>query len=482
MSEYKESCHRLQEAINALNHYIQKAQKTKFPLSKLLLSRISKGYAKKKQHEQESLQQTIDIIKSHRFLIYQLQQGNDEQKNLANTAMQTISRYNDILQKNITFLSRQPIELSLPISLSHKQVQKTAGTSDSSSRITLEEKTAFWMKGITLLKGVGNPYLTIARTQKEVLNAPITIDVDTLSKKMSLSTTLSPLPGEHYTFKGSFEPLPGKKRSLPCGFEITFEATQTAFPDPLQYLGFFSNAMIPPCPHREIEPLSKLLEKKARIAKALLPKGAYNKIAKEQLEQKKALFKQHRKELLPLHQQLLQHLIPQNTLIAILYEMDDPLEQLAAVYRQFAHLFIETPFHQLQHQWLENHQPLSLSEETAKTLQQLPKQTLLHTLGTALSAPCQTIMMQHLSENLSCPPPTLTDFETKIQSLLYRQLLTFFKEIEEKKTLTLAWIKSQMEAENALFLTPLTDKLTSEALQLCASLKSYFTSRYQALT
>lgn len=297
--------------------------------------------------------------------------------------------------------------------------------------LTIEEKSAFWMKGITLLKAAGNPYLTLGRTQKEVRCAPITIDVDSLSKKMWLSTTLSPLPGENYIFKGAFKRL--GKRSLPFSFEITTEATQTAFPDPLQYLGFFCNALIP-----EVEPLSKLLEKKARIANALLPQGEYNQIAKKQLEQKKALFTEHRAELLTLHQRLLQHLIKDPQIDSL------TLEQLAHLYRKFAHHFIENP----------ETSPAPFENQ------------LLMQFGHALGAPCQAILMQHLYE--------LTDFEKKLQSLLYRQLLTFFQELEEKKELTLDWIKWQMEAEIALFTTPFSDELTEKALHICESLREYF--------
>lgn len=297
--------------------------------------------------------------------------------------------------------------------------------------LTIEEKSAFWMKGITLLKAAGNPYLTLGRTQKEVRCAPITIDVDSLSKKMWLSTTLSPLPGENYIFKGAFKRL--GKRSLPFSFEITTEAAQTAFPDPLQYLGFFCNALIP-----EVEPLSKLLEKKARIANALLPQGEYNQIAKKQLEQKKALFTEHRAELLTLHQRLLQHLIKDPQIDSL------TLEQLAHLYRKFAHHFIENP----------ETSPAPFENQ------------LLMQFGHALGAPCQAILMQHLYE--------LTDFEKKLQSLLYRQLLTFFQELEEKKELTLDWIKWQMEAEIALFTTPFSDELTEKALHICESLREYF--------
>ncbi len=515
MVEYRESCRRLQEAIASLNQYIQKSQKTLTKFSRVLLSKLIFS----RKTEEEPILQAIDEIKSHRWLIHQLQLGTAEQKKLAESVMSTISKYNEIattlnqksrlwqrhlpkfLKKKIpfpVFPTSHPIELSLPVTVlhqSHELVQKTAGTSDalSASLLTLEEKNAFWMKGITLLKEAGNPYLTIARTQKEVLNAPITIHVDTLSKKMSLSTILTPLPGESYLFKGSFKCLPGGKRSLPLGksFEITTHAIQTAFPDPLQYLGCFGNALIPPCPHRvqEAPLLAHILEKKLNIANALLPHGEYNPTAKEQLEQKKALFNRHRKELLPLHQRLIEHLVndPQKLFFQHLYEREDALEQLADVYRQFVHLFIDAPFHHWQEKWLQNHSasPIFLSD----ALQNLKKENhqdpferakaeFLMGMGEVLSAPCHTLLMQHLSENLKICPPELKPFEKKLQQLLYRQLLTFFHELEEKKEITLEWLKTHMEAEIALFATPGSDALTQEAAGICEHLKNYFYSRH----
>lgn len=321
------------------------------------------------------------------------------------------------------------------------------------------------------------------------MNAPITIHVDNLSKKMSLTTTLSPLPGENYIYKGSFKYLPGSKRSLPLGksFEITAHASQTAFPDPLQYLGCLSNAMVPPCPHREdeVEPLAKVLEQKARLANALLPQGKLNQTAKEQLEAKKVLFKQHQEELLPLHQTLLHHLLGDThaDFFEPLYLLENPLEHLAGIYREFALLFIEKPFHRLQHEWLkgQNPSPACLAKETAKTLLRLKergKERLLISLGEALSAPCHSILLQHLSENLGFCPPALSDFERKLQTLLYRQLLTFFHELEEKKTLTLDWIKHQMQAETALFTKPSPDAHTSEAARICDAMEKYYVNRH----
>lgn len=509
MSEYRESCARLKKAIETLDLYIQQKQKNiaRF-FSKLLLFRISKAYQLQLLTEEESSLKAIDVIKSHRLLIHKLQEGTEEQKMLAHAALNTITQYNELTrkwqQRLPGFLSKKipgpifprhlPIELSLPVTTihnAHEQVQKTALTSDSLSPyiLTLEEKGAFWMKGITLLKSLGNPFLSIAKTQEEVRNAPISIHVDRLSKMISLTTVFEPLPGESYTLKGAFKSLPGGKRSLPLGnsFEISFKATQTAFPDPLQYLGCFGNALVPPCPHRlaDMPTLAYYLDKKARLAKSLLPRGEYNATAKEQLEQKTRLLQQHQAELLPLHQQLMQHL----TRTPFFSGLSD-FAKLAEVYQQFALLFIETPFQKLQQQWLEKgvFSPQLLTDETTKVLQQLngevknPYKDYLMLLGRTVGPSCHAIMLQHLSENLEFCPPKLSSFDLKIQLLLYKQLITFFYELESNRKITFEWLKTQMEEEVRLFTSYSHDPFTQEAQKICSELKEYFPSRYQVQT
>ncbi len=532
-NQFQESCLYLKSAVEIIEGYALETER-KLPklarelISKFVFARFNKEYQNKLRQKNESLLNAIDVIKCHRVLIEKLRHGSKEQQALACAALRAIKHYNAVVRKVLRkkrnwqrlmpdflthrmptplFPSEYTIDLALPVirinDAQSKEVKKVAASSEkiASCELSRQDTDVFCMKGISLLK---QHYPSIGQTQETIREAFINIEVDKLSKLISLSTELMPLPGERLTLKGKFKQGVNRERNIPIPktFHLSSKAIQTAFPHPLQYLGFLCDKMIPSCPHRpdEMLLLPQYLKRKARCAYALLPKGNFNLRAKVQLEQRKRVFAQFGTSLIKMHREFLYAVIPQERariaeIFAEVSSKESSYQFISEVYDAFASTLLEGPYERLLNVWLEyqhshfrhyssdeRFQTASdfLKGEAKRNLQHYSKEgrSLLQLLDEYIRPACHKIMLQYLSEDFEFEPPVLNAFDQKIQLLLYRQLISFMRELEENQVISYEKIVHLMTYDTMLFQDDSGDELSNEAKSISDEITNYFLLRY----
>ncbi len=393
----------------------------------------------------------------------------------------------------------------------------------SGDPLFIQEADAIRMKASTLLKHHGIRFKTPGEAVASLKHAPIHATLDVASMTSNLCLTLQVLPGTTIKVRGSFIRNSHSQTSstpIVSSFHLAFNSIQTGFPHPAQYAGWaLSDALIPTYPlHLEELPLfAELYSRRKIAATGLSSEGSLLEPAKRLHRLKQAAFDM---ELLNLHRELgvaiigAAHLEPHvvSGHISIIERFFAALEQcpamfdyLSETYHMINMHFIKRPFTILQEAWLEqsvaelfSSDPFEVSHAAIKILSaekevvckeiekaqesaslELEKCALgyIRMLGDLLGSAVQAIMLQHLSETLNCAPPTLNEFEQKLQAAAYHQLQTFLEELDGDSSLDAQSVQTNLgrnlAADIALFQSPLSHPLPQE-------LEEYFNSRYYA--
>lgn len=317
-------------------------------VGQLVLGAFSKKRAQlieiKEDQVQKELQSAIETLKNHYPLIDQLQNGSASEQKLATLALETISTYNqrverikspswsqtfaDLLFKNnalarvrkrfekipLPFKARIQTEIALESHLGEKLIiSNDTPTELSAHHFTqipnspsLQEQDMFCMKFISLLE---KSEITVSR--EEIKKTPIKIEECNGEKgEIALYQKISVLPGENLELQGLFRRYSKSAgRSLPVqdSFHLSSQSTQTGFPHPSQHTGWaLADQLLPAYPHRlDLLPnFSELQRKKNELAITLLPKGCFNSKAKKILKFKKEAFNADRELFIEQHRQL----------------------------------------------------------------------------------------------------------------------------------------------------------------------------------
>ena len=321
---------------------------------------FTKGISKniKKEKVQRKLLESIQFLKTHYRIIHKLKKGSNEEKRLANWALDSIQRYNKLIHKSketpqslkervANFVYRQsgltideelksntidiPHEYSMVLvsesDTGSKEKPSSKSTSEKVSSLlpklsikklkpTRPEIDILRMKSLSLAKNNPNFPASLKKTLRTMVwDTPVEItphSAETTGESLvHLEQTFQPLPGEVIKVIGTFK-RDSKSHvpsvPIPHSFYLSTHAFQTGFPSPLQHTGItFSEQLIPDNPLRlDLLPhFQKLFKDKQRFAEDLLPEGKYNERAKLLLHLKSTIFNELRNEILKLHQRLM---------------------------------------------------------------------------------------------------------------------------------------------------------------------------------
>lgn len=530
---------------------------------------------------QNEVLQAIDVLKSNYFLIQKLKEGTPEQQNLAASALSIVERYNQVIlhsRKNIPTWSHriarflygeedveenhmqplidfpQPViehnevttDLNKKIShkldcpISHAASVKISSFIKQSEIVTANERDGFFMKGITLVrKNHENAFPSLVELMKTIRGTPIESVIKNSPanplnadhKIVSLRQILNPFPGDKIELTGEFKRESHFSFPVPHSFRLFSKSVQTGFPHPSQHTGWaLADQLIPAFPKKTelLLLLQPLLQKKNRIAKALLPKGEFRQKAKTLLKLKKQVFETSKEELLELHLRLNQAIIRSHSnsipekLANTVQLFFNGLQQRANAYDELAetqHIllerFIAHPFEKLKSDWIERSVPELLSpdpqiryqaafsvlekekiqrqqellahRETLKTDFEIHAIDFILGMGEVFFAASALIILQHFSEIIHFAPPALGDFEQKVQLCAYMQLSGFLDHIEMAEDLnTPALIKDQLiqeiQRDLEIFTAKSFDEIDNPLIYIVHELEAYFTSQYIAQT
>lgn len=391
-----------------------------------------------------------------------------------------------------------------------------------------QEMDAIRMKAGTLLKSHGIRFKTMAEAIQTVRTAPIHATVDTNSKTATLCLTLDVLPGTTIKVRGSFK-RDMQTHSIPISdsFQLVYKSFPTGFPHPSQHTGWaLDGVLIPAYPHRldQLPLFRAVYEQKKATALALLPDGHLIERAKFLLDLKQQVFMENLEENLKGHRLLIEALInaaPNDLLdsdseiiieayFEYLKTLPDAFNHLSCVYARINEYFLQRPYTLLQNTWLAQKNPALFSQDPAvvyrTAIQILNDERLKAThelsggdygsssegafvcyIGNILGMAGQAIMMQHLSETLQCAPPMLNDFEMKIQTISFLQLMSFLEELAfETEVSTPEDVKDKLKQNQAEQLSaaistlndPSFDTQDSRAAAIVQELEVYFNTRY----
>lgn len=363
-----------------------------------------------REKEQQGLIQAevldaIHILQKNLLFIEKLKNGTPTEKQLAESAIKVVERYNQIVisskRKETSIFHRLlkkfdahfgfheehydldpfihlPLKATAEYSSStskkiHTKINSLANSQIQESESILQtEADAFRLKAISLLKTDKN-YCTKDEFQS-IKSTPIHATVDSSDlKKIRMQQVVSEFPGETIFFVGEFQrhkEILQKSIPISTSFEMHTNATQTGFPHPIQYTGWaLADCMIPihPLKLHLLTTFKSIYTLKLQIATDLLPKGALNQKAKSILKAKKDAFYKNLKELLSLHHLLNQTLFKsasENLHSEISFEPIDrffkeiknhssPFEYIVESEEFFIDHLISKPFEKLKEEFLE---------------------------------------------------------------------------------------------------------------------------------
>jgi len=367
---------------------------------------------------QQQLMRSIDIIKNHYLLIDRFRKGTPSQKQLAESALEAIERYNVIIsQANATtpslsgqfakFLLKRAgwladdelrhhrIELPTVISVTKqssygsgtiKAAKIAAQTTSLSAKPIKGEIDTFRMKAITMILKHASP--SLKEVMSHVRNTPIKVTnicENSSSPIISLKQKLIPFPGEIIEVKGAFQrKISPDIRSIPLldSFTVYSKSTQTGFPHPCQHTAWaLTDVLIPTYPHRPhlLPTLSSLCQRKQQLAYQLLPHGSLINKAKYLLHLKSQIFDAESSKYLALHQQLILTLLQCcskeekdfsaiTSFYANIKDLAAPYSYLSTTHQKCLDFFIVKPFFALQQAWLEHRIPQLYNENHEERL------------------------------------------------------------------------------------------------------------------
>lgn len=545
---------------------------------------------KKKQRIKNDVLHAIEVVKSNFYLIQKYHEGTPEQQKIAASTLAAIDSYNQSIldeRKNSATLrnrierflkGEERVEENLPKAIidfpqpivdhvefpkkndsakriSHKFDCPTAhaasikicsfirptiaNSNERDARPNENERDGFIMKGITLIRDLGNTFgnaFPLGDLMKTIRGTPIHAVLQKSADgrqasgnaTVSLRQVLIPFPGETIELTGEFKRESQCSFPIPHSFRLFSKSVQTGFPHPSQHSGWaLADQLIPAYPQKmeQMPILQPLLQKKNAIAKALLPKGELREKAKAQLKLKKQGFETDKEELLnhllELHLAILRASPRGLTeeLKLTVQRFFDGLKQRANAYDELSetqHILLETfirhPFEKLKSDWIERSSPGLLSgdpclryrsalstlenekmkrkQELLIQLQTLPtgfeKQAIEFILGMGevLFPPCASIVLQHFSEIIHFLPPVLGEFEQKMQLCAYSQLHEFLHGIESNDQLSITSVKKQfirqIQSDLKIFSGNGLDKSVHPLARIIHELEAYFNAQYAA--
>lgn len=516
-------------------------------IASIFSSKAREKYRKQKKQVQNAIQEAIDTIKRNYLVLEKLKAGNVEEQQLAISTYEIIKRYNEALaghsRKNPDWsmriaqflypksdltgneeLETSPIDLPMPrvIPVEEEPQDSFFSPSFSSAPVSTHETDIIRMKANTLLRQHGIKFKSAGEAVSSVKGAQIHASLNPHAKMSTLCLTLNVLPGTTIKVRGSF-----KKESaalsapISDSFHLTVKSTHTGFPHPIQNHGWaLHDVLMPYYPHRleQLTLFKPLYEKKKKIAESLLLNGPLLEKAKKLFLCKSSTFEKFAIDFLAKHQELCHSIVSAGS-TALLHEQEQAVENffqlcrehqtaipfLLETYGLINQHFLVAPYAKLQEVWMERNDPLLLhadpgvvSEAAVEILKKevtlsLAKfsgatavDSFIRCLGTLIGYGGVSIISQGWSETFGSAPPMLNDFQQKIQTVVYIQLLSFFEELDwnfEENTPCneeFMWKRTikQLDFDIALFRASSFETIDHPAASLVNELEDYFNTRF----
>jgi hypothetical protein len=530
----------------------------RYYISPLFSDQAKVDQEKKLSQLKQEILQARDTLKSHSFLIEKFKEGNEFQKKLAQSALETINHYNAIVSEDSSSLSSkyhfnfersrllldaeikgQAIEIPQKCSVkfdSHPtlaaqqtikklsvalQIKQSKGTTFSS----IHKKTdqfmldTFRMKGIRMLqahKGLANSMGCILELVKQT---PIEIQDDE-AQLISMSQNLEFAPGFTILLTGSFKRNASETKfmSMPVieSLRLSSEMVHSGYPYPSQHSGWsLTEKMIDAQPLRsdQVPLLHVLLQRKKKLAHALLYDQASITRSRLHFKLTREIFDRRRDDFILLHKGLCHAMalaadLDPEGFVKILNDFFDyvaaapsAFDVLVKTQQQINTYFIEEPATMLGEQWLSvessdlrtgTHQ--EKYQKAVQIIQDVQKDRLnlfeaehpvnhyIQWMGLLIGKASQSITLQYQSEKIGFAPPMLTDFERKLQTCAFQQVEWFINDFERPLELDETKfeknLKEKWEADIILFKTFSLEDLDLSASHLTNSLEVYFNSRF----
>lgn len=526
----------LLKALGKLEEFTQEnlREHTRFEEIKDLLQMLFfKEYRLKKEHEerrtQKELIHSVGVIKTYLPLIDKYRHGTAEEQKFADLITRTIERYNEAIfqspfvktMKSLTIEATPRVAYQrLHSDQEHKIDMRKINTvfraqKPAPSLLSQEEADTLKMKAIRLIESESGFKEALIETFREQDKGRSEV-IDSDGKTVTLMQTWSELPGEVHRIVGAFKREARHSIPIKDSFKIFLESTQPGHPYPPQHMGWSLSHWLVPSSVLWIDQLPLLgpiLERKKKMATALLPKGPKNLWARKLYRLKKIAFEENPNEYLT-YQQELAHAIVQASPVedgnffhqvikpffGALEHDEAPFEALCRTNEELNRVFIDLPYEKIEELRLSGHQDnlfklyqqeRELQEKAwsehfeEKTFFDVVKKNYLLRMGHLLGDAAMLLLQLQLSEKLRERPPLLSDFELKIQACAFKHLLDFLDELENESHLDNTSQKGAMkermrleiQSEIALFMAPF-EEIDRTLQELTEESISYFHARF----
>lgn len=490
----------------------------------LLIEKLKEGDS----YEQKWAHWALESIKSYNAVVSAHQIHNDQAFNFDR---QQVLLDEEIKGKEITLPHVVSIKFdsnpnSFTIQQTLKELSQILGETKTFCTLASKPKKmdqvmfdAFRMKGIRRIQQHWPGEQSLVEIMPLIQRTPISY-VEGSTDTVSMKQVLEILPGSIMILTGNFkkQTSTSKFMGIPIleDFHLSFQFTQTGFPYPSQHLSWaLSNAVVnaQPLRYEQVPVFIEIDQKKKKLAQSLL----YNH---DHMQRVKLISEKSRKhadknifDWIDWHKKLQIAILKASEVFfeeaileafyAFVLTTDGPFDTLSLVQEKICELFFEQPTKKLQEDWLSGSSFLRegspqdkfkkateiLKHEHNKELRSLeqeknPVHAFMYLMGNTLGPAVQSIILQYMSEKMSFVPPMLSDFERKVQTSAFQQLLTFLETIEknvfaESVEEINSLLLDRFKKDIAIFTTNELDAL-GLAYDLTQELEAYFNSRFYA--
>ena len=182
-----------------------------------------------------------------------------------------------------------------------------------------------------------------------------------------------------------------------------------------------------------------------------------------------------------------------------LSEEKNPFDALCQASEELNRVFIEAPFEKIEEKRLKGSlEDLFTAYQAQREVQEslwieapieespfnLAKRDYLLQMGRLLGDAAALLLQLQLSEKIKVKPPSLSDFELRIQACAFKHLVDFLDEIEEDdlpdKEVLKQRMLSEISSEIELFAVPSFEDIDPFLEELTEETISYFHARFHA--
>lgn len=499
-------------------------------LQTLFFTRYRIKKESKERYVHSELIRSVSTIKSYLPLIDQYRHGNPEEQKFAALVTRTIERYNEAILASPNEKKVEKLTIESGPRIAYQRLHSDQGHKIDMKKIysvfkmqkppsrlpSQEEVDTLKMKAIRLIESESGFKEALIETFKDQESGSLQ-EIESDGKTVTLMQTWTELPGEVHRIVGAFKREARHSIPIKDSFKIFLESVQPGHPYPPQHMGWSLSHWLIPSSVLWIDqiPLFRpLLERKKKMAEALLPKGPKNLRARKLYRLKKIAFDESPNEYLTYHQELAHAIVRAspygdeelfhkviNPYYEAIAKQQAPFDALCHTSEELTRVFIDLPFEKIEELRLKGEQAHLFEKYQAErerqkqlwveqTIDDSPydkvRKNYLLQMGPLFGEAAALLLQVQLSEKLNARPPPLSDFELKIQACAFKHLIDFLEELEDEsdldnvheQTALKARMRMELQAEIELFSLPSFEQIDSLLQNLTEETISYFHARF----